>query len=395
MSFQHIRGRFLFREVNERGHDLPLGSVTKEGGVEFRSELNTSVWNPGDDTSSYKRVRPNDFVIGLRSFESGIGHSSIEALVSPAYTVLRPVSTLVHPPYFRHVFKSVAFIARLQNVAQGIRQGRTIATEDFYDIECPVPPINTQRAVADYLDSETARIDALIAKKRQLVERLQELGESLIAHELESVAESGQVPLKFVATIDVSNVDKKSYEGQVSVRLCNYTDVYYNRVIDRSLDFMEATADRKQLERLALRSGDVLITKDSETADDIAVPAFVREDLPGVVLGYHLALIRPNGIRGDFLYWSLRSRRARDHFFLAASGVTRVGLRQDAVGRVLVPAAPERIQAEVAGRLEGSTSHIERASAAIARQVLLLGERRQALITAAVTGGLDIPGAAA
>lgn len=92
MSWDRLRGRLLFREVNERGCDLPLASVTRDGGVEFRSDLNISVWNPGDDISSYKRVLPGDFVIGLRSFQSGIGASTIEGLVSPAYTVLRPIS---------------------------------------------------------------------------------------------------------------------------------------------------------------------------------------------------------------------------------------------------------------------------------------------------------------
>ena len=78
MSWSKVRGRHLFREVNERGFDLPLASVTRDGGVEFRSDLDFAVWNPDDDTSHYKRVRPQDFVIGLRSFQSGIGFSTLE-----------------------------------------------------------------------------------------------------------------------------------------------------------------------------------------------------------------------------------------------------------------------------------------------------------------------------
>ncbi|MBK8003908.1 MAG: hypothetical protein IPK12_08155 [Gemmatimonadetes bacterium] len=84
-----------------------------------------------------------------------------------------------------------------------------------------------------------------------------------------------------MAQIFPSNVDKKSYDGQQPVRLCNYTDVYYNERITADLELMAATATPEQVERFTLRANDVLITKDSETADDIAVAAFVPADMPG------------------------------------------------------------------------------------------------------------------
>jgi type I restriction enzyme, S subunit len=108
--------------------------------------------------------------------------------------------------------------------------------------------------------------------------------------------------LKRAADVFLSNVDKKSYDGEEPVRLCNYTDVYYNDVITPGLRFMEATASAEQVARFALRAGDTIITKDSETADDIAVSAYVPADIPGVVCGYHLALIRPRaGVSGAYI----------------------------------------------------------------------------------------------
>ena len=98
--------------------------------------------------------------------------------------------------------------------------------------------------------------------------------------------------LKACATVHLSNVDKKSREGESEVLLCNYVDVYYNERIEGDMTFMAATATRDQIRRFSLRKGDVLVTKDSETWTDIAVPALVDEDLAGVLCGYHLALIR-------------------------------------------------------------------------------------------------------
>ncbi len=71
--------------------------------------------------------------------------------------------------------------------------------------------------------------------------------------------------LKTVASVQLSNVDKKSLEGQEPVRLCNYTDVYYHERITPDLDFMNATATPEQTSCFSLSEGDILITKDSES----------------------------------------------------------------------------------------------------------------------------------
>ena len=99
--------------------------------------------------------------------------------------------------------------------------------------------------------------------------------------------------LDAVADVLFSNVDKHTIEGEVPVRLCNYVDVYNNERITGALDFMEASAEPREIKKFQIRPGDTLATKDSEEPDDIAIPALVVEELPGVLCGYHLALIRP------------------------------------------------------------------------------------------------------
>ena len=135
--------------------------------------------------------------------------------------------------------------------------------------------------------------------------------------------------LKTIAKVQLSNVDKKTVTGQVPVTLCNYVDVYYNDKITDGIDFMLATATEDQAERFSLRRGDVLITKDSEDAMDIAVPAVIAEDLPGVVCGYHLAQIRPNAVSdGSYLARGFVAAGVRDQFSVAANGITRFGLTE-------------------------------------------------------------------
>lgn len=196
--------------------------------------------------------------------------------------------------------------------------------------------------------------------------------------------------LKTVASVELSSVDKKSVEGQMPVRLCNYLDVYNNEHITPDLEFTPATATADQVRRFALRAGDVLITKDSESWTDIAVPAVVISDLPDVLCGYHLALVRP-GFDGDgaFLSRAFSAVGPRDQFQVAANGITRFGLGGDSIrtGLFAVPPLPE--QRAIAAFLDRQTAKIDALVARKERLLDLLQERRSALITRAVTKGLN------
>ena len=196
--------------------------------------------------------------------------------------------------------------------------------------------------------------------------------------------------LKTVAEVQLSNVDKHSSEGQVSVRLCNYVDVYYNDFITADLDFMSATATPAQVRRFRLRVGDVLITKDSESWTDIAVPAAVAEDLPDVLCGYHLAHIRPvPGVDGRYLARQFAAIGVRDQFHVAANGITRFGLGGNAIRGSLFAVPPTDEQRAIADFLDRETAKIDALVARKERLIELLQEKRTALITRAVTRGLD------
>lgn len=181
-------------------------------------------------------------------------------------------------------------------------------------------------------------------------------------------------PLKHLAAVSVSNVDKKSVEGDHPVRLVNYTDVYYGDRITPALSLMDATATTQQLEAFRLRPGDVAITKDSETADDIGIAAFIEESAPDLVLGYHLALLRPrpSAIDPRFLYWCMRSDLARGQLSTGATGVTRFGLRQDVIASVSLPTPRLMEQRTIADFLDTETARIDALIAKKRRMIDLL-----------------------
>lgn len=195
-----------------------------------------------------------------------------------------------------------------------------------------------------------------------------------------------------VADVFFSNVDKHTFEEEQPVRLCNYVDVYKNERITAALDFMEASAEAREIERFQIRRHDVIATKDSEAPDDIAIAALVAEDLPGVLCGYHLAMIRPRSkrIHGAFIAWAHTSKQFRAQYEAKAVGVTRFGLSQYAFRAARVPLPPLPEQERIAAYLDASCAAIDAAVAAKRRQIETLDTLILSTIQHAVTRGLDV-----
>jgi len=149
--------------------------------------------------------------------------------------------------------------------------------------------------------------------------------------------------LSEVVDVRFSSVDKKSRLDESPVRLCNYMDVWKNNYIHDRMPFMKSTASALDIKRFKLQRDDVLLTKDSETKEEIAQPSVVRDD---VVLGYHLALLRPNPTKvyGPFLAAQLNIPEFRRQFVRNSSGATRFGLGIDTVkqGTVWLPVVKEQ-----------------------------------------------------
>ena len=196
--------------------------------------------------------------------------------------------------------------------------------------------------------------------------------------------------LDAVADVLFSNVDKHTIDGETPVRLCNYVDVYRNDRITSGIDFMEASAEKREIKKFQIRRNDVLATKDSELADDIAIPSLVADDLPGVLCGYHLAMIRPRltAVSGAFLGWLHASKLFRAQYEAKAVGVTRFGLSQYSFRSARVPLPPLPEQQWIATYLDASCAAIDAAVAAKRRQLETLDALRKSIVQRAVTRGI-------
>ncbi len=195
--------------------------------------------------------------------------------------------------------------------------------------------------------------------------------------------------LKYLAFANPSNIDKKSKKEEQEVFLCNYVDVYKNDFIRSGMKFMKATASDSQIEKFILKKGDVIATKDSETPDDIGVPALVIEDFNDVVCGYHLTHIKPFDINGDFLFRFFQTQYLKSYFEVSANGVTRYGLGVDKINSAFVIEPSYKEQTAIANYLDCKTAEIDELINQKEQLLELYEEEKTAIINQAVTKGIN------
>jgi len=200
------------------------------------------------------------------------------------------------------------------------------------------------------------------------------------------MSEWTEKPLRELATIRVSNVDKKSAPDEQPVRLCNYMDVYAGTYLDDEIDYMEATASGREIANFSLQFGDVVITKDSESPDDIGIPALIEQTSGSLVCGYHLAMLRPDKAQVDPLYLMKQIETdAVSRFYLKrAAGSTRYALATGTIETTPIKLAPREQQSVIARILRVLDTQIEATEALIAKQERVRAGLMQDLFTRGV-----------
>jgi type I restriction enzyme, S subunit len=380
------RSRFVFQRRDIRGADAPLASATKDG-VLLRGDLDISVWNPESDVSNYKLVEPGDFVIGLRSFQHGISHSEIRGIVSPAYTVLRGTSA-VDPRFFKYYFRSVVLISRLANITQGIRQGQTIDIEAFANLELPVPPLDQQRRIADFLDAETARIDGLAAARRKMRDLLTSRRERTVEQIIGLDTRPSMIPLKYaVQAVSVGIVITPAswYVDEAGIPALRGLNVQPGHIDTSNLVQISQKGHRENI-KSRLSAGDVIVVRTGQAGAAAVVPG----ELDGCNC-IDLLIIHP-GKRTDpfFLAHYLNSFYARDKITEHSVGSIQAHFNVASMKNLAFPEFELSEQQRRAEKLNEVVGELELLDSQLETQLELLGERRQALITAAVTGGITV-----
>lgn len=413
--WDELRAKYFFREVDERsatGQEEML-SVSHITGVTPRSQKNVTMFK-AESNVGHKLCHPSDLVINtMWAWMAALGVSKWTGIVSPSYAVYRPIrSDAFVPEYIDHLLRTKPYATEYLCGSTGIRSSRLrLYPDKFLEIPIICPLYQEQSQMLAFLNVKDRLIRRYISSKRQLIKLLNEHKQAIINQAVtcgldpnvrlkpSGIDWLGDVPkhwdlsaLKQLAIVRLSGVDKHIFEDEIPIRLCNYTDVYNCNFITSDIDFMPATAKEAEIAAFALRKGDVLITKDSEMWDDIAIPALVTQDLSEVLCGYHLALVRPDckQIEAEYLFRAFSAPTIAQQFNVAANGVTRYGLSKHTIKNALflVPPLEEQrcICQWISENIQPITLSLERAR----REIDLIREYRNRLIADVVTGKLDV-----
>lgn len=164
----------IFKTFDERNRsDLPILSACQDiRGMALRDSVKYDISYNKSSTVTYKRVKPSQFVIHLRSFQGGFAHSSVDGISSPAYTVFEFQKYNLHDDYFwKYIFMSKTFIERLKKITYGIRDGRSISFKEFSEMEFFFPKFEEQQKIASFFRS----IDQKIALESERLEKLKQI----------------------------------------------------------------------------------------------------------------------------------------------------------------------------------------------------------------------------
>jgi len=400
----------LFRRLKRMGHvKKELLSVYRDYGVIPKSSRDDNNNKPSEDLTPYQLVEPNDLVLNkMKAWQGSIAISAYEGIVSPAYFVYQPVSRffeICHPRYVHHLLRNPAYISQYLRRSKGIRVSQwDLDPEEFQRIELLLPTIPEQTQIAAFLDHETAKIDRLIEKQQALISLLKEKRQAVISHAV-TKGLNPHAPLKD------SGIE---WLGQVPAHWAAGALGYYSRITTG------ATPDRTNT---AYWNGDIPWVKTGEvhyddilSAEEHVTPhavknTSVRLSPPGTVLmamygqGVTRGRVAILGIEATFnqacaaidLQGDIWNRYLL-FFFQAAYHAIRDGgnetsqmnLNADIVGKFKITIPPLNEQRAIVSHLEPILEKLASLTAEAETASILLQERRTALISAAVTGKIDV-----
>lgn len=399
-------------KIDERipGADLPLMSVSQTRGVIRRSEL-TDAPQRAESLDNYKVCRANDIVFNKMSIRSGaMGVAAEDGLVTYHYEVMRPREG-TDPHFIAYMMKSSWFTEELIKRERGIGAGdqANVRTTEvpfsvLKTIDAYIPSHVEQRAIADYLDRETARIDTLIDEQERLIEMLgerrQAVIESSVGHGLYPAATmkpSGlfwtlHVPehwtvanIRKFATMKTGHTPSRSkpeYWVDCNIPWFTLADVWQLR--DGTRTYLGETASQISELGLAnssaelLPSGTVVLSRTASVGFSgiMRTPMATSQDFWNWIPG--------KALDAEYLMWTFRAMKSE--FQSLMIGSTHKTIYQPTAAAIRIPVPPLSEQRQIAAHVNEQVARIDDLITETARFVELSRERRSALITAAVTG---------
>lgn len=381
---------------------LDISSVDEVAGVTM-----TEVFRFEDAPSrARRRVREGDVIVStVRTYLKAIAsiHSPPSNLVvSTGFCVIRPHNEL-NTGFAAYLFKASYLIDEIVARSFGVSYPSINASE-LVVIKVALPPLPEQRAIAAFLDRETGRIDTLIAKKERLIDLLQEKRAALISHAVTKginpnakmkdfgIEWLGEMPehwevrrVKYIARIKygLGEPPERLEDGLPFIRA---TDIHRGKINSEAIQRVDPQ-DIPWSRDPELRANDILVVRSGAYTGDSAI---VPEEWAGAIAGYDMVL-RVTGPVPRFVAYVLLGKYLLDgQIYLERKRAAQPHLNAEELGAFLILLPPCIEQEEIVSYLDREIGRIDALIDKVKKSIDLLGEYRTALISAAVTGKIDV-----
>lgn len=410
------RFKQVFRERDERSEDgdEELLSVSAYTGVRPRREGlgDGEHLSRAESLAGYKRCFPNDLVMNIMlAWNRGLGFSRSNGIVSPAYCVFKVIDG-GDPRYLDYLLRSDDYIGYFKCFSAGVIDSRLrLYPDSFLALTTALPPYSEQTAIAAFLDRETAKIDALVEEQRRLIELLKEKRQAVISHAVtkgldptvpmkdSGVEWLGQVPahwedckLGHVAKLQSGYAFSSSDFGDVGIPLVRMTNLDRGRL---DLSTAVCVPADKSNERVALNAGDLVWGMSGSIGETGSLGNFARvtnDDLPCQLNQRVGRFVVSKGLRVDFLELLIQSESFQKQTILFVTGTAQFNVSAEQVQSIIVAVPPVEEQAHIVITVRGALDGFQRLLEQAEKSINLFHERRSALISAAVTGKIDVRG---
>ncbi|MEQ3376440.1 restriction endonuclease subunit S [Citrobacter freundii] len=411
-SLKRVKHTFTIRKriAGQLGFDIL--SVTQRGIVV--KDIESGDGQLSMDYSKYQRVMPGDFAMNHMDLLTGyVDISAFNGVTSPDYRVFTINQKLYSPRYFLYLFQMGYQLKIFFHMGQGASHlGRwRLATDEFNDMVFPVPSPLEQRTIAAFLDYETARIDKLIAQQQRLIELLKEKRQAVISHAVtkglnpdapmkdSGVEWLGEVPehwivagfKKYIEPI-VDYRGKTPTKTESGVFLVTARNIK-NGIIDYSLseEFISDDDYEEVMRRGKPKIGDVLFTTEAPLGEVAQI------DNENIALAQRIIKFRgkSNVLDCSYLKLFIQSTEFQQGLMTFATGSTALGIKSDRLSYLKQFVPPLTEQTQIVEAVKEHSKKYEKLIEVASQAIEHMQERRTALVSAAVTGKIDLRGWAA
>lgn len=388
------RAKFLFREEKRptRKNDEII-TCFRDGQVTLRKNRRTEGFTNSLKEIGYKGIRKGDLVIhNMDAFAGSIGVSDSDGKGTPVYSICTPISNEISPYYYCYFLRYLAKCDFIKSLSKGIRERSTdFRFNDFKELSLPLPSINEQKAIVNYIDSVTSKIDEAISQQRKMIDLLNERKQIII----QNAVTKGLDPN---AKMKDSGVE---WIGEIpenwELKRLKYSCKLVNNKTDDKLPYIE-------LDNIESMSGK-LISYSSNEPDSICT-AFEEGDILFCKLRPYLAKCIITEIKGkcssellvlrDFLgvnkllKYILLSPKYIEIINASTYGAKMPRANWSFIGNCLIPIPPKSEQTAIANYLDSTTSKIDSSISQCNKMISLLQERKQIIINDVVTGKVKV-----